>query len=39
MKGSEVMEEGMTNAEFDACLETLAQPPILSGTRKANKKG
>ena len=25
MKGSEVMEEGMTNAEFDAFLETLAQ--------------
>ena len=24
-KGSEVMQEGMTNAEFDAFLETLAQ--------------
>ena len=24
-KGSEAMEEGMTNAEFDAFLETLAQ--------------
>lgn len=24
-KGSEEMEEGMTNAEFDAFLETLAQ--------------